>query len=224
MSFKSADRFAGTYRIDGLSADGANYFGSATVTAKGLFGHISAIIEPKIERHGLAVLAKRRLLVAWGPKDKVEIGAYTIQGDSMQGIWIPPAASGNDLSACGQEKSVRVAENEWRIEQAFDLEHKPYTGTISVQVVSDGTPRIVEILWRLHDGEYRSFGLLGEGWMASTFNFEPGSPNAIAAYERIPDGFKGVQLWKDQRTLGHETLIAPAKEAASGSLGKRGAA
>ena len=224
MSFKLADTFAGIYRIDGISADGSNYFGLAAITSHGLFGHVAAIIEPKTERHGLAVATDQRLLIAWGPKDKVEIGAYTIQGDSMHGIWIPPAANGADLSACGQEKSVRVAENEWRIEQAHDLEHKPYTGTISIQPVSDGRPRIVEIVWRLHDGEYRSFGLMGDGWMVSTFNFEPELQNAIAAYDRIPDGFKGVQIWKGDRALGQETLLGPAAEAASGGLRKRGAA
>jgi hypothetical protein len=207
-----------------MAADRTSYTGFASITPQGLFGHIAAKIDPSTERHGLAVATEKRLLIAWGPKDKVEIGACEIKGDSMQGIWIPPTARGDDLSICGQEKSVRVAENEWRIEQAYDLEHKPYSGTISIQPVSDSRPRIVEIVWRLNDGEYRSFGLLGDDWMVSTFNFEPDSPNAIAAYERIPDGFKGLIVWKGNREAGPETLMGPATDTASGRLGQRGAA
>jgi hypothetical protein len=223
MSFEPANTFAALYEAKGTSSDGASYLGFAAIHPHGLFGHVSSIIG-KTERHGLAVLTDQRLLIAWGPKDKVEIGTYEVRGDSMHGIWIPPAAKGDDLGVCGDEKSIRIAENEWRIEQAHDLEKNPYTGTISIQPISEGKVRIVEILWRLHDGEYRSFGLEGDGWMVSTFNFAPEFPHAIAAYKRIPGGFKGVQIWKDDRAVSHEVLMCPTTDAASGSLGERGAA
>jgi len=202
MKFEPSTSFAGAYRVSGPC-----YSGSASLSAHGLFSHVIAQLDGIGERHGLAVELDGRLLIAWGPKDKVEIGAYRITGDSMHGVWIPPAATGDDLSACGSEKSVRVSENEWRIEQAHDLEKKPYTGTITIEPVSGDQPRIVKILWTLHDGEYRSFGLRGEDWMVSTFNFEPGTPHAIAAYETTADGWKGVQIWKDQTEGIQETLI-----------------
>ena len=145
-------------------------------------------------------------------------------GDSLHGIWIPPTAAGVDLTICGQEKSVRVGDNEWRIEQAHDLEKNPYTGTITIEPVSSDQPQIVNIIWKLHDGEYVSFGVKGEDWMVSTFNFEPEKPNAIAAYERIRDGWKGVLVWNGDRELSRETLIGPAMEEASGRLSQRGAA
>jgi hypothetical protein len=224
MSFQLADTFAGAYRLDGIDAKRKNYVGSAVIAPQGLFGHVAAAIENALPRHGLAVVQDKRLLIAWGPKDKVEIGAYWLGADSMHGIWIPPTAGGLDMSICGQEKSVRVGLNEWRIEQADDLEKNPYTGTITIRPISGDQPQIVEILWKLHDGEYRSFGLRGDDWMVSTFNFEPEKPHAIAAYERIQDGWKGVLVWNDDREVSRETLTSDAMEKASGRLTQRGAA
>lgn len=224
MNFKLADTFAGTYRIDGISAEKKNYAGLASIGAHGVFGHVAGVIDKTQARDGLAVVRDERLLIAWGPKDKVEIGAYRITGDSMHGIWIPPTASGIDLTICGQEKSVRVGDNEWRIEQAHDLEKNPYTGTITIDPISSDQPRVVSILWKLHDGEYLSFGLRGDDWMVSTFNFEPETAHAIAAYEQIRDGWKGVLVWKGDRELSRETLMGPATEDASGRLSQRGAA
>src|SRR5438045_6926890 len=121
MNFKLADTFAGTYRVFGISAGKKNYAGFATITSHGLFGHVADVIDQTHPRDGLAVVRDERLLIAWGPKDKVEIGAYRITGDSMHGIWIPPTAAGVDLTICGHEWSVRVGDNGWRIAQAQGL-------------------------------------------------------------------------------------------------------
>ena len=211
------------YRVDGVAADGSNYVGAATIIAQGLFGDVAAVIG-KSERHGLGVVHDTRLLIAWGPKDKVEIGAYRIDRDSMQGLWIPPAATGIDTIACGEEHSKRVDDNTWEIERAYDLEKNAYTGTITIEPVSSDQPQVVTILWNLHDGEYRSFGLRGDGWMVSTFNFAPEFPHAIAAYEPIRDGWKGELIWNDAQQVCREMLTLAAPESASGRLSKRGAA
>src|SRR5262245_42150273 len=121
---------ADNYRATGASSDGKPYSGRAIFAKHGLFAHVASHLDPVGTRHGLAVVINERLLIAWGTKDKVEIGAYTIGADRMQGLWIPPAATGNDTSACGNEKSIRVDERTWKIEQAHDLEKNPYTGTI----------------------------------------------------------------------------------------------
>jgi hypothetical protein len=222
MKLTNAETFSGKYLMEGISDDAMKYAGIAMLTPHGLFAHVEAIIgKPDGKRYGLAVADDKRLLIAWGPKDKVEIGAYRIDGDLMQGLWIPPAATGIDTSACGEERSKRVNENVWEIEQAYDLEKNPYTGTITIEAASSGSPEVVKILWKLHDGEYRSFGLRGEGWMVSTFNFAPEFPHAVAAYETIRDGWKGEVIWKDAQAICRETLTRAAPEAASGRLSKR---
>jgi hypothetical protein len=204
-AFATSSTFSGTYRIEGEGNSGI-----AEVIPNGLFAHIRANLDPIGTRFGLAVLFDQRLLIACGPEKKVEIGAYRITGDRMHGIWIPPDAAGDDLSACGQEQSVRVDSQTWKIQQAHDLEKKSYTGSITVRPIgtsSPDEPQMVRILWKLHDGDYNSFGLLGDDWMVSTFNFAAGTDHAIAAYEKSSDGWSGVQLWNDYEALRRERLI-----------------
>jgi hypothetical protein len=186
--FQPAQSFAGEFRVEG---DG--YTGQATFEPHGLFAHVTANLDSNETRYGLAVVFNGRLLIAWGPKDKVEIGAYRLEGDRLRGIWIPPAAAGENLDACGNEQSVRTSGNNWQVEKAHDLEKNPYTGTIAIDPIGDGP--VVKILWKLHDGEYNSFGLMGNDWMVSTFNFEKGTAHAIAAYERADGGWSGTQVW-----------------------------
>lgn len=209
-AFEPAASFAGKYLItDATDPAGSHYTGEMTMEPHGLFGHVSARLSGAGDRFGLAVLFDNRLLIAWGPKDKVEIGAYRISGEKMTGIWVPPGAKGDDLSACGQEVSRRTDTGEWEIEKAYAIDQQPYTGRVIVTESGPSTSQqyqIVQVGWNLHDGIYHSFGLKLGDFMVTTFSFEPEQPYGISAYSVTPAGWEGAQVWKDSIVLAREQL------------------
>lgn len=208
--FEAAATFAGKYSIaDALDAVGAKYTGEMVIDAHGLFAHVTSVLSTGETRHGLAALFDNRLLIAWGPKDKVEIGAYRISGEKMTGIWVPPGAKGEDLSACGSEVSQRTSPGEWKIEKAHAIDQQPYTGTVMIAEPPPSFPpqyQPVQVTWKLHDGDYHAFGLKFEDFMVTTFSFAPEERHGISAYSATPSGWEGVQLWKDEAGLAREQL------------------
>lgn len=208
LPFDPAATYSGKYQVtDATASDGRKYNGEVVIEPHGLFGHVTAKLTGIGERFGLAAVFRNRLLIAWGPKDKVEIGAYHIGGQKMHGIWVPPGAKGDDLSACGQEFSNKKDAKSWEIEKAYAIDQQPYTGHLVIEASSPATPdqyQPVQIAWKLHDGDYAAFGLRLEDFMVTTFSFEPEKPYGISAYTVTPEGFEGVQFWKDATTLARE--------------------
>src|SRR5438105_3503926 len=87
--------FVGTYTIDG--AEGR---GRLALVRRGAFLHAEANLDSGQIRYGLAMPFADRLVMAIGPKDKVEIGAYAVAGDKMEGLWIPPGSTDDDFAKC----------------------------------------------------------------------------------------------------------------------------
>lgn len=164
------------------------------------------------ERHGLGMFVGNRLAISWGPKGKVEIGAYTRTGDVMEGLWVPPDARGEDLSICGRENSKRVEGETYEITEAVAIDKSPYTGRVSIESMQAGDtqfPWAVRMIWRLHDGDYASFAIAYPDAVLAIFSFEPQEWHAISVYEPQPDGsYAGVVLEKGAKTLAREIIRA----------------
>src|SRR5437868_637621 len=101
-------QFEGRWRID---ADA--YTGTMQIDRHGVFLHTTAELTPGETRHGLAIPFAGRLVMAFGPKDKVEIGAYEIAGDTLRGLWVPPGAGHENFDECGREESVGGHDDVW---------------------------------------------------------------------------------------------------------------
>src|SRR6476661_7799244 len=93
-----ANNFVGKYAVDGRTHNGSAYKGTLRFERKGRFLHAEADLGALGARHGLAMPFAGRLVMAYGPKDQVEIGAYTTEGAQLRGLWVPPGASMDDLS------------------------------------------------------------------------------------------------------------------------------
>jgi hypothetical protein len=202
---------ARSYEItDGRTPDGRSYRGTMDLSPRGMFLDAVARLDPLGERHGLAMPFGRYLVLAFGPKDKVEIGAYRRAGEMMQGVWVPPGAV--DLAACGHEPSTGGAGGVWTISRALAIDNQPYHGTLRIEPAGGGdahAPVAARMTWTLHDGEYKSFGLDCGDAIFSTFNFEPGTPHGIAVYERSDaQTLRGTIMTDASMALGHETLRA----------------
>ena len=99
---------------------------------QGAFLHAEAGIESVGVRFGIAMPFAGRLVMAFGAKDKVEIGAYRVNGREVSGIWVPPGASDDDFARCGREESVVEAEGVWKIRRARAVDGSEYTGTVTL--------------------------------------------------------------------------------------------
>jgi hypothetical protein len=148
--------------------------------------------------------------MALGAKDKVEIGAYHLDGKSVHGMWVPPGAADEDFSRCGREESVVESANAWRIHKAHAVDQSAYTGTVHVEPVTTANPlqrpTPVRMTWMLHDGEYKSFGLAFEDAVYSTFNLAEGEPGGVAVYEMHENQWRGRWISDAQSPLGIEVL------------------
>ena len=60
--------------------------------------------------------------------------------------------------------------------------------------------------WKLHDGDYHSFGLAFEDAVYSTFNLAKGQPHGLAVYERHENEWRGRWIVDPDRPLGIGTL------------------
>lgn len=204
--FDTLDPILGSFHIVNSDvAPGAP--GTVRFEPRGVFAHSRALIDHK-ETFGLAALFRGRLLIASGPRDKVEIGAYHLSGNRLEGIWVPPDARGDDLAICGRELSRRKHENTFEIETAHAVDQMPYTGTLSLSYLDpESVPvRRVKFNWSLHDGNYSSFGLASAEILVSTFNFEPGTRFSIGLYEPHGGDWRGTIAHSDSDSVSHETL------------------
>ncbi len=209
LPFDPLDPILGTFKIvDGESVDGRRVSGTVSFEAHGSFAHAHAVIDHAPEAFGLAAVFRGRLLIASGPKDKVEIGAYHLSGNRLEGIWVPPGAKGCDIAVCGLEVSRRVRENTFQIESAHAVDQMPYSGSLTLTYLDpESVPvRRVKFGWSLHDGEYASFGLASGEILVSTFNFEPNTPFSIGLYEPHGSQWRGVIAHSGTDTLSHESL------------------
>jgi hypothetical protein len=204
-SIADTHRFAGTFDVE---TDGSR--GAITLEPKAIFLHAHGAIGSD-ERFGLGMSFAGRLVVAYGPRDKVEIGAYRVDGDRLDGLWVPPGASSDDCAGCGSESSISEGDGVWRIDRAVAIDGSAYHGTLTIapmQPPNAEGPRAVRMQWKLHDGDYSSFGIAFADAIYTTFSFEPEKPYAVAVYE--PDSscavLDGVWLGSDEESLRRERL------------------
>jgi hypothetical protein len=208
-----AQSFAGDYVVNGRTPDGTTYNGTLRFDRKGRFLHAEANLSPLGMRHGLAMPFAGRLVMAFGPKDKVEIGAYECEAHQLRGLWVPPAAASDDLSGCGKEHSQSTGTGVWLISEAVAIDGNAYHGTVTItqRPDDDEDPCPVQIDWKLHDGEYHSFGLQYPDALYTTFSFEPEKPYGIAVYEITADTLDGEWLSSGGgMTVGIEALTRAA--------------
>ncbi len=198
-----AESFVGNYTVAGHRRDGSTYNGTLQIVRKGRFLHAEAQLGALGTRYGLAMPFAGRLVMAYGPKDKVEIGAYTHEANQLRGLWIPPGAATDDLTGCGHEHSVSTGTGIWLINYAVAIDGKAYSGSLGIiqKPDDDEDPCPVKLEWKLHDGEYNSLGLQYPDAMYTTFSFEPEKPHGIVVYEGAPASLVG---W----ILGNHTMIA----------------
>lgn len=186
-------RFAGSYKMSGGSV--------LRLAPQGAFLRVEGALD------GLAMSFAGRLVIAFGPKDKMEIGAYRVGKNQMEGLWVPPAA--DDLIKCGREQSGGGKDGVWTITKAIAIDNTEYTGSVIVKPVQGADaahrPTPVELEWRLHDGNYRSFGLVYDDAMYTTFSFEPDKPHGIILFEARGDRFEGT-LMRNDLSRGSETM------------------
>lgn len=218
-AIQPSESFVGEYQIvSGRTPDGRNYTGTMTLERRGKFLHAAAALDVLGPRHGLALPFAGRLVMAFGPKDKVEIGAYTLVGDELTGLWVPPGASDEDFTKCGNERSRRSgAPNTFEIQKAHSIDGSAYHGKVVIAPVENpassarpltaSAPRPVRFTWNLHDGDYHSFGLAYADAIFTTFSFEPDKPHGIAVYEPASGGdLMGTLIDKAALTVWTEVL------------------
>ena len=202
--------FAGTYTVKGTTPAGEEYSGTMQIERKGTFLHAAADLGALGTRYGLAIPFSGRLVMAFGEKDKVEIGAYLLEGKTVHGLWVPPGAADADYGNCGYEESVADAPGVWTIRSAIAIDGSKYHGTVRLDPPAWATsavrPTVVKMTWNLHDGDYHSFGLAYEDAVYATFNLAAGQPNGVAVYAIGGDALDGVWIAGGQDDLGTETL------------------
>lgn len=191
--------------VGGYRAEGEGGSVGFSLVRKGTFLHASG------GRVGLALPWGKRLVVVFGPKDQVEIGAYKLEGKSITGLWVPPGADQGDFSACGVELSEVDATDAsiWRITRAKAIDGSEYAGKVEREPIhgtaATGWPRAVQMLWRLKDGEFRSFGLEYEKAVYSTFCLEPESEFGLGVYDLKT--LEGTVLTSTSRGPASERLV-----------------
>jgi hypothetical protein len=209
-----ANNFVGTYAVDGRTHDGAMYKGTLRFERKGRFLHAEANLSSLGTRYGLAMPYAGRLVMAYGPKDKVEIGAYTADGTQLRGVWIPPGAATDDLTGCGRENSVSTGTGIWLINDAVAIDGNAYSGSLAItqKPDDDEDPCPVTLDWKLHDGEYHSFGLQFRHTIYTTFSFEPDKPHGIIVYDvsESTSSLVGSVLSNESMIAGRETMTRQA--------------
>jgi hypothetical protein len=203
------ERFAGSYAVRGGGVGVNDYNGQMELIRHGAFLHAELKLDNGEVRHGLAMPWAGRLVLAYGPKDKVEIGVYRIEQDQLTGLWVPPGAAAADYGECGHEHSTRGAGDIWTITEAHAIDQSPYSGSLEVtrlDVLQGSAPAAVKIEWHLHDGNYSSFGLNYADAMYTTFSFEPEKPYGVAVYEEAGDELTGTWIDSNGQRVGTETL------------------
>jgi len=203
-------RLVGNYSVEGKDPRGQEYRGTMRVMRRGAFLHTEAQLDPPGMRFGLAMPFAGRLVMAFGAKDQVEIGAYHLDGKDVHGLWVPPGAADDDFSKCGREESTAESERVWRIRKAHAVDQSAYTGSVHVEPVLGSNalapPTPVRMTWKLHDGEYQSFGLAFEDAVYSTFNLAKDSAGGVAVYESHGNQWRGRWMRGVDSPMGIEVL------------------
>jgi hypothetical protein len=180
----------------------------ATLEPRGFVAHLLPT-DATPTRTGMVMRFGDHLLAAFGPTQRVEIGAYRRTGDALAGLWVPPDAKVDDLRICGAERSKQSAEMTFTIERAHAVDQLPYTGTLRITPApqsSAGGIVAARFNWTLHDGEYASFGLLDGDVYVSTFCFEKGARHGVGLYRADGDNWRGAMLWNDETTPRQDAL------------------
>lgn len=208
----SLESFVGSY-----SVETGGRRGTLRLVRRGAFLHAEATLDDGGDvRDGLAMPFAGRLVMAVGPKDKVEIGAYRVVGDRLEGLWVPPGADQEDFAKCGRENSVggdlRGA-RPWTIADAVAIDGQAYHGTIKTEPAAPlaavklaGEPAPIRITWNLHDGDFQSFGLAYADALYTTFSFEPEKPYGVIVYGVAGDTLHGRRLDSGSYAITTETL------------------
>ena len=207
----AVERLAGNYSVEGRDPRANDYRGTMKMVRRGAFLHAEAQLASMGQRFGLAMPFAGRLVMAFGAKDKVEIGAYHLDGQNVHGMWVPPGAADENFEKCGREESVVEAEHVWRIHKAHAVDQSAYTGTVHLTPAASANPlqrpTPVKMTWKLHDGEYHSFGLAYEDAVYSTFNLAKDQPGGLAVYEMHENEWRGRWLVGDADSpMGIEVL------------------
>jgi hypothetical protein len=204
------ERLVGNYSVEGKDPRGTEYGGTMRMDRRGAFLHTQAELGALAKRFGLAMPFAGRLVMAFGAKDKVEIGAYHLDGKTVHGMWVPPGAADEDFSKCGREESVVESPGVWRIHKAHAVDQSAYTGAVHLEPIASANPlqrpTPVRMTWKLHDGEYHSFGLAYEDAVYSMFNLADGKPGGVAVYELHENQWRGRWMTDPGSPLGIEVL------------------
>jgi hypothetical protein len=204
------ERLVGNYSVEGRDPTGREYRGTMRIIRKGAFLHADADLDPLGKRFGLAMPFAGRLVMAFGAKDKVEIGAYHLDGQSVHGIWFPPGATDDNFDRCGWEENVVEAERVWRIHRARGVNQPSYSGTVHPAPVVSANPlqrpMPLRMTWKLNHGEFRSVGLGYEDTVYSMFNFAKDQPAGLAVYEMHENEWRGRWMVDADTPLGVEVL------------------
>lgn len=203
-----------THLVGRYQLEGAPDSGPIHIEWRGAFLHVSGA------REGIGMTFAGRLVIAFAPPtpagevnvgERVEIGAYDVRDGEAHGLWVPPAASQADYSACGVEVSAVDAAQPgvWIIRRAVAIDGSAYAGRVSRKAMGPAAPQeptAVEMNWDLEDGQFRSFGLDYGDAVYSTYCLEPGKTHGVAAYEAGAPAMNGWSLVSGEREARRERL------------------
>ncbi len=175
--------------------------GVATFTRNGLFYDAVIQYDNAQPIDALAFPVGGRIAIAFGPKDKMEIGAYTIAGNRATSLWIPPAAKGESLSICGQEKLIKRNETIWNIEEARSIDGSSYSGYLEIAPLKPG---MVGMTWNLADGKFESVGLKFDDAIFSCWNVGDAAEHGIIVLDPQGSSYNATIITKGQNTLRNE--------------------
>ncbi len=202
----------GKFDVLGQTVDGKSYRGSARIWEVGVFHRIELAIDGQETVSGLGRRAGDLLAFALGPKHKVEIGVYRIDGDSLRGLWVPPDAQGEDLAICGREWSEQTAPGTYTIREAHAITGEKYQGKITVTPIDVGSAidetdfaRPVRMHWLLDDGTFDAVALQTPAAIFAAFSFAPQSLHGVGVYQIIDEGYQ-VLAYHNDGSLRKEVL------------------
>lgn len=187
--------------LDNPQSLAGTYQGAAStlvLSDHGMFLHSQETFSDGTVRYGIAARVGNRLALSFGPKNKMEIGVYRIQGANLIGRWVPPAARGVDLSILGREEHTGGIDGRWTITDAVSITGERYTGELQVSPPAPHNAGIVRVKmqWTLHDGVYDAFGLHGGDAIFACFNLGEGS-HGVAMLDIIDGRLEGIAAFSD---------------------------
>jgi hypothetical protein len=208
--FNMQETMTGNFRVQGNTAGGKSFRGVSRIEETGAFYRLEVKLDGARTLYGLGRRQGNVLAFAVGPKDKVEIAVYQIEGDQLRGLWVPPDAKGDDLSICGREHSVRSGANEFTIKEARSITGEAYTGRITIEEQPgkmDTKAVPVKMTWHLNDGVYHAVGIKQDTQIFAVFSFEPEAQHGVVVYTMADEGYQGVWV-NNEGQMGVEVLMS----------------